>query len=325
MRVLFCGTAFERVKESILPLFSNMEFRIARDEEILEALPWAEILVTAPREIGEEMLREGKSLELIQEWGTGVEGIDLEACSRRGIKVCNVPSRGTGNAESVAETALLLMLLLARRYFRAQENLLKIGRVHAPKGLALWKKRACVVGLGNLGHCIAERLLCLGMEVVGVNRTLRPEFEGWGLHSLYPLKDLEKAVEGSRFLVLALPLNEETANIVDRGVLKALGSEGYLINVARGGLVRREDLEAALEEDEIAGAGLDVFWVEPPDPDDRLFKRNNVVATPHIGGVTDEGVEGVARFVRDNLERFAKGEAPLSQVASSRETTEDRQ
>ncbi len=317
MRVLFGGTAFERVKESFLSLFEGVDFRIARDDEILDALPWAEVLVTAPREIGESMLRNAKSLKLIQEWGTGVEGIDLAACTRLGIKVCNVPSRGTGNAESVAETALLLMLLLARRYARAQENLLKIGRVHAPKGMALWKKKACVLGLGNLGRCIVDRLQCLGMNVVGVNRSMRSEFSEWGLKSVHLLGDIKEAVEGASFLVLALPLNDGTRNIVNRDVLKALGPGGYLINVARGGLVVRKDLEAALDAGEIAGAGLDVFWAEPPDPNDLLFRRLNVVATPHIGGVTDEGMEGVARFVRENLDRFNRGETPLSCVFTS--------
>lgn len=314
MKVLFAGTAFERLKEKVLPAFGHLEVRIASDEELPDAIAWAEVLVTGPREINAELLREGKSLRLIQEWGTGVEGIDLAACARLGIKVCNVPSRGTGNAESVSEIVLLLMLLLARRYPRAQENLLRIGRVHAPQGMALWKKKACLVGLGNLGHCIAERLLCLGMEVVGVNRTLRPEFESWGLASVHPLKDLKKAVDGAHFLVLALPLNEDTLNLVDREVLRALGPGGFLINVARGGLVRRADLEAALDAEEIAGVGLDVFWEEPPDPEDPLLRRTNVAAMPHLGGVTDAGLEGVALFIRNNLDRFAKGDSVLSEV-----------
>ena len=314
MKVLFAGTAFARLKEKVLPSFEHLDVRIARDEELLDALPWAEVLVTGPREIDADLLREGRSLRLIQEWGTGVEGIDLEACTKLGIKVCNVPSRGTGNAESVSEIVLLLMLLLARRYPRAQENLLRIGRVHAPQGMALWKKKACIVGLGNLGHCIAERLLCLGMEVVGINRTLRPEFESWGLSSVHRLNDLKKAVKGAHFLILALPLNEDTLNLVDRGVLRALGPGGFLVNVARGGLVRRADLEAALDAEEIAGVGLDVFWEEPPDPEDPLFRRSNVAAMPHLGGVTDAGVEGVALFIRNNLDRFAKGEPVLSEV-----------
>ncbi len=324
MKVLFAGSAFDRIKESFLSLFDGMEVRVARDNEIDEALPWAEVLVTAPRALDEEFLARAVSLKLIQQWGTGIEGIDLKACSKRGITVCNVPSRGTGNAESVAEIALLLMLLLARRFPRAQENLLKIGRVHAPKGIALWKRKACVVGLGGLGQCISERLLCLGMEIVGVNRTVRPEFRAWGIQTVHPLEELEKAVAGADFLVLALPLNEDTANIVDRKILRALGPKGYLVNVARGGLVVREDLEAALDEGEIAGAGLDVFWIEPPDPNDPLLRRSNVVATPHIGGVTDEGLQGVARFIKNNLERFARGEAPLSQVRFPSERGEKR-
>ncbi len=314
MKVLFAGSAFDRIKESFLPLFGGLEVRIARDDEVNEALPWAEVLVTPPRAIGESLLKRAVSLRMIQQWGTGIEGIDLRACSALGITVCNVPSRGRGNAESVAEIALMLMLLLARRFPRAQENLLKIGRVHAPKGITLWKRRACLVGLGGLGHCIAERLLCLGMDVVGVNRTVRPEFQSWGLRSVHPLDELGKAVVGCDFLVLALPLNEDTAGIVDRKILRAIGPKGYLVNVARGGLVVREDLEAALDAGEIAGAGLDVFWLEPPDPNDPLLRRANVVATPHIGGVTDEALSGVANFIRENVERFARGEAPRSKV-----------
>ncbi len=314
MKVLFAGSAFERLKEMIMPVFGDLEARIEGEERIQEALSWADVLVTGPRRIDEDFLKPGNSLRLIQEWGTGIEGIDLEACARRGIKVCNVPSRGTGNAESVAEIALLLMLLLARRYPRAQENLLRIGRVHAPQGIALWGKKACVVGLGDLGHTIAERLLCLGMEVVGVNRTVRPEFSSWGLRSVSRLAELKETLEGVHFLVLALPMNEETEGLVNREVLKALGPKGYLINVARGGLVNRADLESALDAGEIAGAGLDVFWEEPPDPADPLWKRSNVVATPHVGGVTDAGLMGVAEFIRDNLHRFSRGEKLVSEI-----------
>lgn len=324
MKVLFAGSAFDRLKDKILPAFGHLDARVARDEEVRDALPWAEVLVTGPREIREDLLQVGKALRLVQEWGTGVEGIDLAACARLGIKVCNVPSRGTGNAESVAEIALLLMLLLARRYPRAQENLFKLGRVHAPQGIALWKKRVCLVGLGNLGRSLAELLNCLGMQVVGVNRTLRPEFESWGLQSIHCLEELKEAVAGALFLVLALPLNEETANLVDREVLRALGPGGFLINVARGGLVRREDLEAALDAGEIAGAGLDVFWEEPPNPDDPLLRRPNVAAMPHVGGVTDAGLDGVALFIRDNLDRFSRGEPLLSEIHTGFETGDER-
>ena len=315
MKVLFAGTAFERLKgRGVLAAFTDHEVRITGEDGLREALPWAEVLVTGPREIGSGLLAEAKSLQLVQQWGTGVEGIDLDACRRYGIRVCNVPSRGTGNAESVAEMALLLMLLLARHYGRAQENLFIHRRVHAPQGVSLWKKAVCLVGLGNLGRCIAERLACLGMEVRGVNRTRRPEFASWGVGAFYPLEDLEKAVEGSRFLVLALPLNDRTRGIVSRPTLKALGPAGFLVNVARAGLVCRRDLEEALETGEIAGAGLDVFWEEPPDPRDPLLERPNVVAMPHVGGVTDAGLEGITRFIRDNLDRYARGEPLYSEV-----------
>ena len=124
MKIVFWGREFLRLKEIIEGAFAGHDFSIADPETEGELLRSAGMLVIRPMKVGDEFLSEAPSLRLVQQWGAGAEGIDLDACSRRGIFACNVPSLGTGNAEGVAEIAFLHMLLLAKRFFRAREKLL---------------------------------------------------------------------------------------------------------------------------------------------------------------------------------------------------------
>lgn len=311
MRVLFAGKEFRRLWDILAPAFQGYETDVAGDDELPGKIRDAEVLIVRPMPVDDALLANAGKLRMIQQWGTGAEGMDLEACTRRGIYACNVPSRGTGNAESVAEMAIMHMLLLGRRYARSQEKLNE-GKVFTPPGTALWKKKACVIGLGGLGHSIVERLVCLGMTVVGVNRTQKEEFWDWGLAEVYPLCDLEKAVAGCRFVILALPLNRETENIIGEPFFRSMERDAFFINVARGGVVVRESFERALENGWIAGAGLDVFWKEPPDAADPLLHHPNVTVTPHVGGVTDASLSGVLNFILQNIARLDRGEKPLS-------------
>lgn len=311
MRVLFAGKEFRRLWDILAPAFQGYETDVAGDDELPGKIRDAEVLIVRPMPVDDALLANAGKLLMIQQWGTGAEGMDLEACTRRGIYACNVPSRGTGNAESVAEMAIMHMLLLGRRYARSQEKLNE-GKVFTPPGTALWKKKACVIGLGGLGHSIVERLVCLGMTVVGVNRTQKEEFWDWGLAEVYPLCDLEKAVAGCRFVILALPLNRETENIIGEPFFRSMERDAFFINVARGGVVVRESFERALENGWIAGAGLDVFWKEPPDATDPLLHHPNVTVTPHVGGVTDASLSGVLNFILQNIARLDRGEKPLS-------------
>lgn len=314
MRILFAGKAFERVWDRVEDHFSGQEVRITDDDHLREDLSWAEILVVRPMQVDESLLScTGKGLRLIQQWGTGIEGIDVEACTARGIPVCNVPSRGTGNAEGVAELAVMLMMLLARRYGRCLENVAR-GRLHAPQGVALWKKRACVVGLGNLGECLVERLKGMGMDVVGVNRSYRERFASWGLAGFHTLEELTSVLPGCRFVLLAAASTAETKGFFSEDQLAAMDPDSFLINVARADLVDREALTKAIEERSIAGAGLDVFWNEPADPSDPLLSSPRVILTPHVGGVTDASLEGVAAFIAQNINRMTRKVFPLSCV-----------
>ncbi len=249
-----------------------------------------------------QLLERGKQLRLIQQFGVGLEGVDLEAARTMGIEVANVPSEQTGNAVSVAEWVLLLMLALARDY-PGQANSIEQRRLGIPVGKTLYGKLAAIVGLGNLGAAIAERLKALGMQVWGIKK--RPELSTASssvIDFLGGLRDLGKVLTSADFVILTVPLRAETQSLIGRAELARMKPSAFLVNVARGPVVSYDALIWALENKVIAGAGLDVFWSEPVAPDDPIF-NHNVIASPHIAGVTDYSMEQIARRVAQNIHR----------------------
>ncbi|HBG14122.1 MAG TPA: glyoxylate reductase [Synergistaceae bacterium] len=305
MKILFFPKTFEKLQGIVGPLLDGHEIEVTDLSDIKERIRLADVLVTGPLDVDEELIGGASRLRLVHQWGVGVERIDLEACSRRGIAVCNVPSEGTGNAEGVAEIALMHMLLLSRRFERCQESIRK-RRLFSPQGVALWKKRACVIGLGSVGRNIVTRLKGMGMNVTGVNRTERESFGTLGLDSFCSLDRLQEALPGCRFVIISLELNEETRGIAGEAFFSSMDPGSYLVNVARAELVSRTALENSLDRGHLAGAGFDVFWDEPADPQDPLLENPSFTLTPHIGGVTDEALMGVARTVADNISRLTR-------------------
>jgi phosphoglycerate dehydrogenase-like enzyme len=242
-----------------------------------------------------------------------LDGVDLDAATDAGVWVARVPSRGTGNAESAAEHALLLMLALSRHLAKAQAAL-AAGIVGDPAGIALWGKTACIVGLGDIGSALAGRLRACGMRLIAVRR--RPEQSGvaaLGVERVYGPEGLHEALGQADYVVLCVNYDAASHHLIDRAAFLAMKPGAFVINIARGGLVDPAALLEALESGRLAGAGLDVFWSEPPDPAHRIFSHN-VIATPHIAGVTDASYDGIARAVAANILRYAKGEAPLFAV-----------
>jgi phosphoglycerate dehydrogenase-like enzyme len=313
MRVLFSNKGFERLRGIIETLFENHEVRYANILEDPHSLGWAEVLVKGTEPFTAEMLAHAPNLKMLCQWGVGLEGIDIEACTSRGIYVCNVPSGNTGNAEGVAEIALLHMLLLAKGYNKSQENLRK-GKLFSPRGLTIWKKRVCIVGLGNVGITLAKRLSSFDVAMVGVNRSWKDIFSSLPLERFYTLDKLSDAVRGCRFVIVTVALTPQTKGLIGEEVLGSMDENAFLINVARADIVERKALERALMEKRIAGCGLDVFWQEPPDQEDPLLSMSNVYVTPHIGGTNDEALKGIPAYIAQNVDRLSKGELPLSCV-----------
>lgn len=248
------------------------------------------------------------NLEIIAQFGVGTDNIDLEAAHNRGVIVTNTPDILTSDT---ADIAVSLLLCLARRICEA-DMYVRVGKwENGPMGLgtALSDKTAGIVGLGRIGQAIAQRLAAFEMNVIYYGRHEKTDQP----YRFYD--DLHKLTADSDFLVLSCAGTPDTENIVDYDILKLLGPRGYLINVARGSVVKEDDLLTALSNRAIAGAGLDVYKDEPHVPE-ALFKMDNVVLLPHIGSATAETRKAMGQLVLDNLLAHFNGDPLKTPVAA---------
>ena len=257
----------------------------------------AEALVPSMGRITRAVIAAAPRLKLIAQFGAGLEGVDLEAARERGIPVRNVAGV---NAQAVAELAIFLMLGLARKV-RLHARSFERRVVGDPPGTELQGKTLGLVGLGAGGQALARIARGFGMDVIGVRRHPAPQPE---LSWVGGVEQLDDLLRRSDYVTLLVPLGAETRGMIDARRLALMKPTAYLVNVGRGALVEREALLAALRERRIAGAGLDVYWEEPPDPADPLFALDNVVATPHLGGVSDEALARIADRLAATLIEF---------------------
>ena len=172
-------------------------------------------------------------------------------------------------------------------------------------------ERACVVGLGTLGRGIVDRLTGLGVEVTGVRRTPTPEP---GVERVYTPSNLRAAVSDARFVIAAVPLTDATTGLIDAEILEAMREDAYLVNVARGEVVDQDALITALDDDEIAGAALDVFETEPLPASSPLWEMDEVIVSPHCAGFTHRYHEHVGSIVAENVARIRAGDALVNRV-----------
>ena len=267
-----------------------------------------EVLIPTMSRVDGDLMDRVAGLRLVQQWGAGLEGVDVAAASARGIAVANVPTAGTGNAESVAEWCVLAALALSRR-LAASERVIRDGTGWGvPMGRALMGRTAGIVGLGGIGVALAERLGPFGMRLVAVKRRPDPELaRRLGIAWLGGMDQLPELVAQSDVLFLCVPVTEATREIVDDRALAAIRPGALLVNPARGALVDEAALLRALGDGRLAGAALDVFREEPLGTSSPLLAHPNVLATPHVAGVTDVSYRGIARRLAANARRAPAG------------------
>ncbi len=276
----------------------------------VDTLKGYDVLIPTMCRVTGDLLAESDRLRLIQQCGAGLEGVDIEAASLKGIWVANVPTDTSGNAESVAELGIYLMIGLARDV-RAMDRNLRERRMGEPRGRTLKGQTVGLVGLGGIGRALIRRLKAFDARLIGIKRH-DPDGAGreLGLEWVGGPGDLEKLLSLSDYVVLCLPLTEESRFLMNRETFRCMKRDGFIINLSRGGIIDRAALEEALASGQVAGAGLDVFWEEPPDPDDPVF-RYNVLATPHIAGSTDLSIHGIVKVVAENIRRLERNDRPL--------------
>jgi len=252
--------------------------------------------------LGAAVLDTLPSLRAIVCYGTGYDGVDLAAAARRKIAVGHSPA---ANAAAVADLAVTLMLAVTRRLLPADE-FVRNGSWAAAKPSPLLRpqpgnpgRRVGVYGLGEIGRKIAARVAAFETEVGYFSRSRRDVPYQY-------LPSLEALAEWCSVLMIAVRDGADTHHAVDAAVLQKLGKDGYVVNISRGSVIDEPALVAALADNTIAGAGLDVFEKEPHAPD-ALTAFPNVVLTPHVGGHTIESHIAMQDCVIANLEAFFSG------------------
>ena len=301
MKLLFCGSGWQPIVERIRTgLPPGVEIDIwDRRKTLASVVSDVDVLLPSNGRISREVIQAATKLQLIQQPAAGVDGIDLEAATAKGIPVCNAP--GT-NHQAVAEAALLLMLSVARRLNEARVGF-SHGEIGTPLGGELAGKQLGLVGYGKSGQSLAKIAEAIGMKV------------SW-TRSSSTFSEFADLLRNSDLISIHCPLTEKTRGMFDKEAFSLMKKGAILVNCARGPIVCRRSLEVALANGDLGGVGLDVFWDEPWNPDDHLFHRNDVEVLPHIGGSTAEAFSRIAKVVCDNVSRVLVGKNPLYCVNS---------
>jgi phosphoglycerate dehydrogenase-like enzyme len=258
----------------------------------------------------EEMIDTGAAagVRLWQVITTGLDHVRVRHMQGHGLDVANTP--GIYSATALAEHALMLMLMLAKRMDASRAEL-SGGRLYHPMGEELHGKTLGIVGLGASGAALGRLAVALGMEVAAVDVT-DPPADAPPLAWFGGQERLRELMAWSDVVSLHVPLNAGTTGLIDAASLEAMRPGALLINVARGALVDEGALLAALDNG-LGGAGLDVFSHEPPAPDDPLMHHPKVIATPHTAGITEGTSRRRNAAAVENVRRLDAGE-PLLHV-----------
>jgi D-3-phosphoglycerate dehydrogenase / 2-oxoglutarate reductase len=241
--------------------------------------------------------------------GAGVDMIPLQEATAAGVLVANVPG---ANAHSVAEYVILSILALARRFRRIEGDLRSkgwdVGRQHAVSTTEIRGKTLGIIGMGHVGREVVGLAQAMGMEVVA----FRPSSDTMPPAATW--KPLDAVIREADFLVLCCPLTENTRGLMNAARLALMKKSAYLINVARGPVVVDDDLFHALERGAIAGAALDVFQEQPLPVGHRLLGRDDVLATPHLAGITEESMRAMGEGAVQEALRVLNGMLPVNLI-----------
>ena len=256
-----------------------------------------------------DVINEAKNLKIISRHGVGYDNIDLKTAKERDIKIAITAN---ANAVTVAEHVMFVLLNIAKRrelyHTTVKEGNFK-DRNKLPKTIEIWKKNFLIMGFGRIGKALIKR--CLGFEMnvyvydPFVDKDIIDKLGG------EKVNNIEEAVKTMDVISLHMPLTDKTENLINYNLLKTMKKNCIIINAARGGIINEEDLNKALNEDLIFGAGIDVFKKEPPENDNPLLKNDKVYLSPHTAAFTDEcmtrmGVETIQNIIDyfdDTLEK----------------------
>ena len=284
---------------------SNYEYEIIENleaQDIKSKISNCDAISIRTAKLSGELINCSKNLKIISRHGVGYDNIDLTASKEKNITLAIT---STSNAVAVAEHVLFMLLNIAKRKSMYNETV-KSGnfsnRNKLPKTIEIWNKNILIAGFGRIGQCLIKRCLGFEMNVFVYDPFVSKEVvESLGGKKV---ENLEDSIKNMDAVSLHVPLNDKTKNLINYNLLKIMKKNCIIINAARGGVINEIDLDRALNENLIFGAGLDVFEKEPPDQNNPLLKNDKVFLSPHTAAFTEECMVRMGKETIQNIIDF---------------------
>jgi len=299
-KILITPKSYYRIREKMVPLLKNYEVKFNEtgktftEEQMIELAEDVDGIIIGVDPTTKNVINNASKLKAISKYGVGMDNIDIDAAKKNNIKIKKTP--GTNNI-SVAELTIGLMFDLSRNITNSVQRV-RNKKWQRAKGIELTGKTLGIIGCGDIGKEVVIRAIGLKMNVI-INDPYFNKDDLLGNKNIR-LVNKDYLLENADFISLHLPLNSETENIIGLKEFKQMNKKTFLINTARGGLVNEKELIWSLKNDEIAGAGFDVFSAEPPK-DETILKLENFLLTPHMGANTKESVIRMAEMATKNI------------------------
>ena len=293
----------------------NYEFEIFEDtnsKELQSKIAQCDAISIRTAKLSEDFINKTENLKIISRHGVGYDNIDLKSSKKKNI---TLTITATANAVAVAEHVLFMLLNISKRksmYDDAVKSGNFLDRNKLPKTIELWKKNILIAGFGRIGQCLIKR--CHGFEMnvfvydPFVSKDIIESFGG------KKVEHLENTLKDMDAISLHVPLNDKTKNLINYDLLKNMKKSCIIINAARGGVINELDLDRALNENLIFGAGLDVFEKEPPDQSNPLLKNQKVFLSPHTAAFTQECMIRMGKETIQNIIDFFEEKLDKSKV-----------
>ena len=287
--------------------FKAYNKRVEKDRKIIERAKDADVIIITNLPLSKNVINSLPKLKMISVAFTGVDHIDLEACRENDVVVSNAPGYST---HSVAELAIGLMVNVMRNMNRC-DAAVRNGKTRSGLiGNEIYGKTLGIIGTGSIGTRVAEIAKAFGCNLIAYSRSKSEKAKELGIKYL----SIEELFEKSDIISLHVPHTPETEGMIDADLINKMKDSAIFINTARGPIVDSEALANALNEEKIAGAGVDVFEMEPPIPEDHpLVNAKNTVLTPHVAFATPEAFDKRADIVLSNIISWDKGD-PINQI-----------
>lgn len=312
MKIVLAGPFSEDVVMEFRKVLPQHDFLHVTNEAEFLAQTTAEIIILRVMKAPESIIRNNPCLKSIIRWGAGYDSVDIEAAGKLGVYVSNIPG---ANAYAVSELAVMLMLAVGRSLLEHNKNVhagIWKSDMYSTKALTLHGKLVGLIGGGAIGRQTAEKVRAFGATVQYYDICRIPEEIEIKLQMTYV--DLDTLLKTSDIISLHIPLTNETRHIIDEKQLEMMKPSAIIINTARGGLINDKALVKAIAEQRIRGAGLDCIEKEPLHQTDQMQLYDNIIVTPHIGGISSDLAQVMIPRIRDEVVRISNGEPPLHLV-----------